>query len=103
MVAPGEEIGAYVVVTKLAEDASSTLLLVRKRGEDAVSSHRALRILTQSAASNVTIRNAFFQRARSALDLRIPTLVTPLELGEHHGIPYVVTEFVHGVSMRQLF
>ena len=103
MIQPGEEIGAYVVVTRLAEDTASTLFLVRKKGDQGVGAHRAMRILTPAAASNAPIRNAFYQRARSTLDLNIPALVTPIEVAEHRGVPYVVSEFVHGVSMRQLF
>lgn len=103
MLQPGEEIGGYVLVARLAEDSASTLLLVRKKGEDGVSAHRAMRILTPAAASSAPHRNAFFQRARATLDVRVTGLAGPLDLGEHRGLPYVVTEYVHGVSVRQLF
>jgi WD40 repeat protein/tRNA A-37 threonylcarbamoyl transferase component Bud32 len=56
-------------------------------------------------AGNLTTdedRDRFRREARSVAHLRHPGIVPVHEVGEHEEIPYLVSEFVHGVTLTDL-
>ena len=46
-------------------------------------------------------RDRFLREARSAAQLRHPAIVPVHEIGEHDGAPYIVSDFVTGVSLSE--
>jgi serine/threonine protein kinase len=44
----------------------------------------------------------FLREARSAAQLRHPSIVTVHEVGQHDGLPYLVSDFVQGVTLADL-
>jgi eukaryotic-like serine/threonine-protein kinase len=46
-------------------------------------------------------RDRFFREARNAAQLRHPAIVPVHEVGEHSGTPYIVSEFVEGVTLSE--
>jgi WD40 repeat protein/serine/threonine protein kinase len=47
-------------------------------------------------------RDRFLREARSAAQLRHPSIVTVHEVGQQDGLPYLVSEFVQGVTLADL-
>src|SRR5262245_31802547 len=45
----------------------------------------------------------FLREARSAAQLRHPSIVTVHEVGQAEGVPYLVSDFVRGVTFADLF
>ena len=56
-------------------------------------------------AGNLTAdedRDRFLREARSVAQLRHPGIVPVHEVGEHEGVPYLVSDFVRGVTLSDL-
>ena len=47
-------------------------------------------------------RDRFLREARSVAQLRHPAIVPVHEVGEHDGVPYLVSDFVQGVTLADL-
>src|SRR6516165_10150011 len=44
----------------------------------------------------------FLREARSVAQLRHPSIVPVFEIGQDSGVPYLVSEFVHGITLADL-
>src|SRR5262249_33801339 len=44
----------------------------------------------------------FLREARSVAQLRHPSIVPVFEIGQDSGLPYLVSEFVHGITLADL-
>jgi serine/threonine-protein kinase len=44
----------------------------------------------------------FLREARSVAQLRHPSIVTVHEIGQHDGLPFLVEDFVHGITLADL-
>ena len=58
----------------------------------------AVKILPESSASDLRVR--FAQEARAASALQHPNIVSVFDTGTEAGIPYIVSEFVEGETLR---
>ncbi len=47
-------------------------------------------------------RDRFLREARSAARLRHPAIVPVHEVGEHEGVPYLVSDFIRGITLSDL-
>jgi DNA helicase-2/ATP-dependent DNA helicase PcrA len=61
----------------------------------------ALKMLTPEAIAQADRRRRFLQEARAASSLNHPHILTVYEIGEADGKPYIVMEFVEGLTLRQ--
>jgi WD40 repeat protein/tRNA A-37 threonylcarbamoyl transferase component Bud32 len=59
----------------------------------------ALKLPRDANALGAEDRARFFREARNAAQLHHPAIVPVFEVDEHEGIPYIVSEFVEGISM----
>ena len=60
----------------------------------------ALKVLSPDAVSHEERRQRFLQEARAASALNHPHIMTVYEIGEADGKPFIVTEYIHGETLR---
>src|ERR1700751_1210998 len=58
--------------------------------------------MTGAYADNPELLKRFFREAQSTGSLQYPNIVTVFELGDHEGNPYLVMEFLEGVSLDSI-
>ncbi len=102
MIAVGDSVGAYEVVAKLRSGGMAELFLGKRRGTAGFERPVAIKVLHASLATDATLRTMLVDEARMAVQVRHPNVVQIEDLGEHRGQPFLVMEYVHGVSLAQL-
>lgn len=86
---PGQ-IGRYPVVEEIGRGGFASVYLAEDRHLD---SHVAVKVLSESFASDPDIVSRFIAEARVMRNLAAPGLVTVYDSGEHEGRPYFVMEY----------
>lgn len=62
----------------------------------------AVKVLRAGRLAAAHERERFLQEARSLARLRHPGIVPVFEVGDEDGVPYLVSQFVHGVTLEDL-
>ncbi|MEO8376741.1 MAG: serine/threonine-protein kinase [Candidatus Sumerlaeota bacterium] len=93
------KIAQYEVIKQLGEGGMGIVLL----GRDA-DLHRdvAIKLVRQELQANDAFIERFLREARLCAALNHPNVVTTHQVGRHHGLPFIVLEFVDGMSLREL-
>ncbi len=102
MLQPGEIIGGtYRLERQLGKGGMGEVWLARHTLLD---ENRAIKIVLGEIATNAELRDRFIRgEARNSLRLeRHPNIVRVYELGQHDGMPYMVMEYVEGLTLRQI-
>ena len=95
-------IGRYVIANELARGGMATVHLGRLVADRGFSRLVAIKMLGRDQGSTFH-RRALEDEARIASRIRHPNVVQPLDVLESGGDLFVVMEYVHGVSLSQLF
>ena len=95
----GHEIGPYKIVRRLGAGGMGEVYLAQDTRLDRLV---ALKILPAYFASDDARLRRFQREARAASALNHPNILTIHEVGEAAGIWYIATEFIDGVTIRQL-
>jgi serine/threonine protein kinase len=62
----------------------------------------AIKVLRAGSLATAEDRDRFLRVARSVAQLRHPGIVPVHEVGEHDGVPYLVSDFVRGMTLADL-
>ena len=94
----GERIGVYTVLNRLGAGSSGEVWRARdeRLGRDV-----AIKIMLPHASSDSERLRRFAEEARLAGSLNHPNLLTVHDVGEHAGLPMLVTECLDGQSLRR--
>ncbi len=95
----GHEIGPYKIVKRLGAGGMGEVYLAQDNRLDRLV---ALKVLPAYFASDDARLRRFQREARAASALNHPNILTIHEVGEAAGIWYIATEFIDGVTIRQL-
>lgn len=91
--------GRYVVRSKIARGGMATVYL----GDDLrLGRAVAVKIMHAHLADDENFTRRFEQEARSAAGLGHPNVVNVFDQGEAHGVPYLVMEYLPGITLRDL-
>ncbi|RKH65322.1 serine/threonine-protein kinase [Corallococcus aberystwythensis] len=95
--APGEQVGPYVIVAHAGSGAMGDVYRARdgRLGRDV-----ALKVLPPQFAQDPERLARFRQEARAAGALSHPHLLSLFDVGTHEDVPYLVTEWLEGVTLR---
>ena len=95
---PGEFVGTYRVERLLGAGGSGEVWRARdeRLGRDV-----AIKVLSRSLSSNPERLRRFEEEARSAGSLNHSNILVVYDVGEHHGVPFIVSECLEGETLRR--
>jgi eukaryotic-like serine/threonine-protein kinase len=96
--APGLRVGPYEVLGALGAGGMGEVWRAR---DPRLGREVALKVLPASVAGDADRLRRFEQEARAAGALNHPNVLGVLDVGEHAGTPYLVTELLEGATLRE--
>jgi serine/threonine protein kinase len=97
--AAGRKLGRFELLDTVGQGAFGTVYKARDAELD-----RTVAVKVPRAGHLVGPQDLdrFLREARSAAQLRHPSIVSVHEVGQHDGVPYLVSDFVQGVTLADL-
>ncbi len=97
-----QRIGRYDVIRRLGRGGMGTVYLVQLRGEGGFERQFALKVLRTHLAADPKAVRALYDEARITSRLNHANVVSVVDVGSHSGQPYVVMDYVNGLSLAEL-
>src|ERR1700680_4865577 len=94
----GKVLGHYRVLEKIG---SGGMGEVYRASDERLARDVALKILKPSLRSYQDRLRRFEQEARASAALSHPNIVAVYDIGMHDGAPYIVSELLQGMTLRQ--
>ena len=101
-ICPLERLDRFEVLGRLGRGGMSTVYLARLEGPGGFDKRVALKVLHPRLATRPDVLELFFHEARVGCRLSHPNVVQVLELGQWHGLYYIVMEYLEGRSLADL-
>src|SRR5690606_14893514 len=95
---PGRTCGRYQLVDLLGRGGMADVYSAYRLDTEGPRVRYALKLLQRKWALDPQLRCMFDSETRLVLALRHPNIVEVFEAGEHLGVPFMVMEYVDGVS-----
>jgi eukaryotic-like serine/threonine-protein kinase len=93
------KIGKYEVVDVIGKGGMG---VVYKAVDPNIGRFVAIKMITSGFAGNPELLERFYREAKSTGSLQSPNIVTVYELGDQDGNPYLVMEYLEGVSLESM-
>ncbi len=100
--APGERIGRYAVVRRLALGGMAEVYLARHEGLKGFSKLVVIKRVLRTLEAAEKFNAMFLDEGRLAARLSHPSIAQTFELGEHDGALHMVMEYVPGESLNRI-
>jgi WD40 repeat protein/tRNA A-37 threonylcarbamoyl transferase component Bud32 len=95
----GRKLGKFELIDVLGHGAFGTVYKARDPELDRTV---ALKVPRAGNLAGAQERDRFLREARSAAQLRHPSIVTVHEVGQVDGVPFLVSDFIQGVTLTDL-
>ena len=99
---PGEVLGKYEILRKLAVGGMAEIYLARTRGNAGFEKVVVLKRILPQVAEDPTFVQMFLEEARLAATLNHPNVAHVYDVGEVDGQHFFTMEFVHGQDVRSI-
>src|SRR5262249_46302711 len=96
---PGQKLGKFELLDTVGQGAFGTVYKARDPELDRTVAVKVPRAGNLAGPQEL---DRFLREARSAAQLRHPSIVAVHEVGERDGLPYLVSDFVEGVTLADL-
>ena len=95
--APGQNLGPYEIVAPLGAGGMGEVYRARdpRLGRDV-----AIKVLPKHFANDREYLDRFEQEARAAAALNHPNILAVFDIGQHDGVPFIVSELLEGQTLR---
>ena len=94
---PGERVGPYTVRDLLGTGGAGE---VWRAWDERLGRDVAIKVLLPHVSDDPTRLRRFADEARAVGSLNHPNIVAVYDVGDHHGIPFLVSECLDGASLR---
>ncbi len=88
----------YRILEPIGTGGSSQVYLAQ---DTALGREVAVKVLDPQASADNTLRKLFVKEARALAQLSHPNIVAVFDVGEVDGLPFIVMEYVPGLSLKQ--
>ena len=95
---PGDRIGAYTILRRLGSGGAGE---VWRASDERLNRDVAIKILLPHFTSDRERLRGFADEARTASALNHSNILTVYDIGEHEGVPFLVSECLEGQNVRQ--
>ena len=97
LITPGTRLGPYEIVTWIGAGGMGEVYRARdtRLGRDV-----ALKLIPAAATADPSRVRRFEQEARAAAAIAHPNILALYDIGVQDGVPYIVSELLHGESLR---
>jgi serine/threonine-protein kinase len=99
---PGKRCGRYQLLELLGRGGMADVYAACRADVDGPRTRFALKLLQRKWSLDPQLRAMFESEARLTTSLNHPNLVRVYDTGEHLGVPFMVMEFVDGVSCAKV-
>jgi eukaryotic-like serine/threonine-protein kinase len=99
---PGKRCGRYQLIELLGRGGMADVYSACRADVDGPRLRFALKLLQRKWSMDPQLRAMFASEARLTTGLNHPNLVRVFEAGEHLGVPFMVMEYVDGVSCAKI-
>jgi WD40 repeat protein len=98
-VQPGEVLGHYELLMRIGRGGCAEVWTAR---DTELQRTVALKVPRVDMGGDEAFLQRFHREARSAAQLRHPGIVTVHEVGQHGGLPYIVSDYIEGPSLAEV-
>ncbi len=95
----GRKLGRFELIAQVGEGAFGTVYKARDPELDRVV---AVKVPRAGHLPEANAIERFLREARSVAQLRHPSVVSVHEVGQHDGVPYLVSDFIEGITLADL-
>ena len=95
---PGRRIGAYTIVRQLGMGGAGE---VWRAKDERLGRDVAIKVLLPHLSTDAEKLSRFAEEARAAGTLNHPNILTVHDVGEHEGMPFLVSECLEGRNLRE--
>jgi serine/threonine protein kinase len=99
LLAPGTRLGRYEIISLVATGGMGE---VYRASDPRLNRCVAIKIMPAVFKANAVLVRRFEQEAHAAATLNHPNILSIHDVGLHEGRPYIVSELLDGVSLREL-
>lgn len=101
-VRPGLVLGRYELLSPIAAGGMAQVWAARMKGARQFQKIVAVKTMLPKLSEDAQFEQMFLDEASLASQIRHPNAVEIMDLGEQHGILYLVMEWIEGVPLNQL-
>src|SRR5580658_2285880 len=95
----GDKLGPYEILAPIGSGGMGEVYRAR---DTRLGREVALKVLPASLMNDPERQARFTQEARAASALNHPNIVTVYDIGRENGVPFIVSELIHGESLRAI-
>jgi serine/threonine-protein kinase len=96
----GQFIGRYVILEKLGEGGMAAVF---KAHDTRLDRDVAIKIIRTDTLDTEQFMARFEREAKALAKLQHPNIVNVIDYGDHHGVPYLVMEYISGGTLKDRF
>ena len=103
VIEPGYRLDRYELLCPIAQGGMATVWLARVAGKFGFEKFVAVKMILPQFAADHQFEQMFLDEARLAARIEHPNVAQILDLGEHHGLLYIVMEWIDGDPLSRLY